>query len=187
MVLFGKKIRIGAVEREILESINAGDLLIGFLCSAHSARRMSSIAYKRALARYRAKKAIDSLILKGLARRTGDTLSITEPGRTILDRTIHYVRDSVHQRSWDGKWRVVTYDIPEKFKSLRHQIRGILKRAGFIKLHNSVWVFPHECHELLELIQSDRRISNFVLYGTLEKIESTESLREQFGLAKIEI
>lgn len=182
MVLFGPKRRVGKVEREILESITAGDMLIGFLCSARSYRRMEKIAYERALTRYRRRKAIDSLITKGFAVRNGDMLHITSDGRDVLENAVQRTRTSLSTKEWDGKWRIVAYDIPERYKKLRDQVRHILKRSGFVKLHHSLWVFPHDCTELTELIQTDSRLRAGVLYGVLDGVQDDAKLRAIFNL-----
>ena len=183
MVLFGPRKRLGSIEKEILESITAGDLLVGFLCSARSSTQMHKIAHKRAVARYRTRKAIDSLVAKGWAIRRAGSIAITEDGRLQLEQAILITKDSLKTLAWDGKWRVISYDIHESHSKLRDHVRAILKRAGFAKLHHSIWIFPHECHELSELIKRDQRLKVFVLYGVLESIEGTERLRKLFNLS----
>ena len=141
---------------------------------------MYAVARERAQQRYRTKKSIDTLVLQGWVRRNGEILSITDSGKTMLDTTIESLRSSITSTTWDGKWRIVAFDIPEELSVLRHQIRSILKRAGFIKLQQSVWIFPHECHELAALIQHDQRIRKHVLYGVLSEIDNSERLRTLF-------
>lgn len=182
MVLFGPRKRLGLIEKEILESITAGDMLVGFLCSARSSRRMYKVARERAVARYRTQKAIDSLITKGWATRKGDYVGITSDGKFELDKAILNAQVSLRDRVWDGKWRIISYDIPESHSKLRDRVRAILKRAGFAKLHHSIWIFPHECRELSDLIKRDRRLKSYILYGVLENIEGTERLRKLFEL-----
>ena len=180
MVLFGPKRRLGKVEKEILESITGGDLLIGFLCSARSTRQMNKIAYERALARYRRRKSIASLVMKGFAVRNGEVLHITADGINALENAVQRVRTTLTQKGWDGKWRVVAYDIPEQYKKLRDQVRYILKRAGFVKLHHSIWVFPHDCNELTDLMKTDRRLRAYMLYGVFDSIQDDGKLRDFF-------
>ena len=182
MVLFGPKKRLGKVEREILESITAGDLLIGFLCSARSSRAMYKIAFERARARYRTKQIIDSLVTKGFAMRNGELLSITDAGRNMLENTVNRTRNSLAKIAWDGKWRIVAYDIPSGHNKLRDKVRYVLRRAGFFKLHHSIWIFPHDCKELSDLIQSDRRLKSCLVYGVLESIEDDKRIRAFFNL-----
>lgn len=45
---------------------------------------------------------------------------------------------------WDGLWRVVIYDIPEKNRNKRDKLRKWLKRFGFAQWQISVWVSPHQ-------------------------------------------
>jgi phenylacetic acid degradation operon negative regulatory protein len=45
-------------------------------------------------------------------------------------------------RSWDGKWRMVVFDLPEEKRSLRNELRRELRAARFGGLQGSVWVSP---------------------------------------------
>jgi len=57
-----------------------------------------------------------------------------------------------------------------------------LSRLGFVKLQNSVWVFPYDCEELIVMMKSSLFLGKDVLYITGEKIENDMWLREIFGL-----
>lgn len=55
---------------------------------------------------------------------------------------------------WDGRWRVVVFDIPEKKKEVRNYFRRKIVEFGFIQAQKSVYVFPFECEqEVLRLVQ----------------------------------
>lgn len=43
------------------------------------------------------------------------------------------------QNEWDGIWRVVVFDIPEKNKKVRNALRQTLKMLEFYQLQKSVW------------------------------------------------
>jgi phenylacetic acid degradation operon negative regulatory protein len=45
-------------------------------------------------------------------------------------------------RSWDGKWRMVLFDVPTKQNAQRQQLRRYLRGKGFGYLQNSVWITP---------------------------------------------
>lgn len=47
------------------------------------------------------------------------------------------------QKKWDGKWRLVMYDLPIRFKKARDAFRWKLKDLGFYQLQKSVWIYPH--------------------------------------------
>jgi CRISPR-associated endonuclease Cas2 len=74
------------------------------------------------------------------------------------------------------------FDIPEKRRAVRDQLRQTLNNIGFIKLQNSVWVYPYECSELISLLKSDFKIGKDVLYLTVTEIENDEFLRKHYQL-----
>ena len=45
-------------------------------------------------------------------------------------------------RSWDGKWRMVIFDVPQARESARARLRRSLVQRGFGYLQNSVWITP---------------------------------------------
>lgn len=56
---------------------------------------------------------------------------------------------------WDGKWRVMIFDIPEKRRTARDLLRKRLKGWGFIPWQQSVWVTKKNCtKELRDYIKS---------------------------------
>ena len=65
---------------------------------------------------------------------------LTEAGR----RYVLGGRDPVKQweRGWDGKWRLVLFDIPVGRDAHRVRLRRYLRQNGFGYLQNSVWISP---------------------------------------------
>ena len=143
---------------------------------------MYKVARERANRRYKTRKAIDRLIASGYVNRHGEKIGITAEGNRALERLVKITNTKLRSHSWDRKWRMVAFDIPERHKGLRDQVRLILKRAGFRKLQHSVWIFPHACEELAALIKEDPRVASHLLYGVLETIENDAYLRKLFSL-----
>lgn len=46
-------------------------------------------------------------------------------------------------KKWDGKWRIIIFDVPEKLKGKRELLRGELKAYGFLQIQKSVLAYPH--------------------------------------------
>lgn len=46
----------------------------------------------------------------------------------------------VEDKEWDGKYRLVFFDIPEKNRAVRDLLRSKLKKLGFVGWQKSVWV-----------------------------------------------
>lgn len=85
---------------------------------------------------------------------------------------------------WDRRWRIVIFDIPHERRALRDSVRSVLKRLGFFRLQNSVWVHPYDCEEIITLLKLDMRIRTEVLYIISDAIEYDRPLREHFNLPK---
>ncbi len=114
--------------------------------------------------------------------RSGEKYSITGKGTRAIGAAIGKTRAMLGKKPWDKKWRMVAFDIPQEHGSARARIRGILRRAGFVKLQQSIWVFPHECQELVDLIKEETHLASCILYGLLETIENDGRLRKAFRL-----
>jgi DNA-binding transcriptional regulator PaaX len=160
-----------------------GDLLYAFLTSARSTKLYRQKLQARAKEAYRRRLAAERLISRGYVTRVGDRLSIRKAGLRILERTIEDTKKTLGRKHWDGKWRIVAFDIPEKQRHLRSEMRSVLKRTGFIQLQKSIWVFPHDCEELAVLLKEEVQLKECVLYGVLEKIDNDSSLRKKFSFS----
>lgn len=87
------------------------------------------------------------------------------------------------QKRWDGKYRVIIFDIPEVNRIKREAFRGKLKELGFFPLQKSVWVYPYPCQTEIELLRKffNLRKKNLRILE-VEKIEDDGFLRKFFNL-----
>ena len=53
-------------------------------------------------------------------------------------------------RAWDGRWRMVLFDLPVKATALRASMRRFLLEHGFGYLQQSVWITPDSLEEIRE-------------------------------------
>lgn len=60
--------------------------------------------------------------------------------------------DACWQRPWDGRWRLVLFDVPVGQDSVRNRLRGFLHSRGFGYLQHSVWVTPHPLSKERQLL-----------------------------------
>lgn len=65
--------------------------------------------------------------------------------------------------NWDGKWRIVIFDIPEKRRAARQFLRKKLIEWGFQKWQKSVWACKKNCTQQLEEIIKQVGIEDWVL------------------------
>ena len=85
-------------------------------------------------------------------------------------------------KKWDGKFRVIIFDIKVSKNRERTAVRRQLIVWGFLRLQNGVWVHPFECFEVVSLLKEHFGVKSEVVYMTVESIESDSFLRKQFGL-----
>jgi CRISPR-associated endonuclease Cas2 len=85
-------------------------------------------------------------------------------------------------KSWDGKWRLVMFDLPIKYTKARNSLRFKLKQLGFIQFQKSVWIYPYDCEDLISLLKADFKIGKDILYMIVEKLENDWRLRKSFNL-----
>ena len=88
----------------------------------------------------------------------------------------------IKENLWDGKWRTVIFDIPEKLKSARNALRDKLKEVGFHELQKSVFVFPYECKDEIDFIIEFFNLRQYVRYGIFDFIDNDLHLRKTFNL-----
>jgi phenylacetic acid degradation operon negative regulatory protein len=64
--------------------------------------------------------------------------------------------------SWDGAWRVVTFDVPETRRKERKLLWQALRSRKLGLLQRSVWVWPHDLTRILhEIVQVKGLPHNF--------------------------
>jgi DNA-binding transcriptional regulator PaaX len=121
-------------------------------------------------------------LIKFAQGRNGWRLELTENG--LMELMAYELRQKLIDSSkpWDGRWRFLIFDIPETRRVTRDQIRRSLISFGFYRLQNSVWVFPYECEEVLELLRINYGVRYDALYLRAEKVAKDQRLRRYFGL-----
>jgi len=131
-------------------------------------------------------KTIDKMLREGKIEfvKKGDKsfIRVTNKGKEQLTKYEIGELEITKPKKWDKKWRVVMFDIKETRKGTRKLLRDKLVRLGFVRLQNSVWIFPYDCEELVIMMKSNLFLGKDVLYMTVEKLENDKWLKEIFGL-----
>lgn len=83
---------------------------------------------------------------------------------------------------WDGIWRVVIFDIPEKKKIARDFLRAKLKELGFFKLQKSVLVTPWDCKDIVDFVKHFYQVGDYVNLILAKKLDQEEYLKQYFDL-----
>lgn len=70
----------------------------------------------------------------------------------------------------DGKWTMITFDVPSKNNKSRDLLRSILQNLGFRLLQKSVWVTPYDVSRKLELALQMYSLDKFVKIFLVEEL-----------------
>ena len=110
-------------------------------------------------------------------------ISLTEKGRKMAGRFQIDDLKINKPKKWDRKWRLVIFDIAQLKSLQRNTFRGKLKELGFFPLQKSVWIYPYQCKDEIELLRE------FFGFGrkeirliTAENIENDDFLKRKFKL-----
>lgn len=85
--------------------------------------------------------------------------------------------------SWDGKWRMIIFDIPKDMKKAREAFRFHLKKLGFYKLQKSVFILPFTCWEEIDFLVELYDLKPFVRQVLVDEIDNGLHLRKIFGFS----
>ncbi|HEY4495960.1 MAG TPA: hypothetical protein VJC04_01200 [Candidatus Paceibacterota bacterium] len=87
-----------------------------------------------------------------------------------------------HQKNWDGKWRIVIFDIPHYLKKTRESLRLLFKNIGFYPLQKSVFIYPFDCQKEIEFITEYHRANKFIRFIIADSVDNELFLRKYFNL-----
>ena len=136
--------------------------------------------------RYQLKTSVSRLTHRGYLEVTyvggKGKLQLTPSGQRLAALMGEGTLKIKRPRRWDGKWRILVFDIPEQRKKVRAHLRSMLIGLGLKRLQQSVWVLPYDCEDLIMLLKADLRIVKELLYVIADKIENDLPLRKHFAL-----
>ena len=179
--------RLGAFQQAMLAAVVVGSVVLIAATIPNAARLLKYFpGYKKgAKFNYQAKSALGRLVARGcvifVEKGNKRYARITERGERMLQMELEKVIIT-KKRKWDRRWRVVIFDIPEKRKSVRASLRRFMGEYGFVRLQDSVWIYPYDCEDLITLAKANFRIGADVLYMIVERLEHDKHLREHFSL-----
>lgn len=101
--------------------------------------------------------------------------------RRVLAFSLNYLKIP-QPKNWDGKWRLVIFDIPDFLRNERNNFREILKNLGFYQLQKSIYVYPYPCQDEIDFVSAIFKVYPYLIYLEATKIENEEVLKKFFGL-----
>lgn len=134
------------------------------------------------------KRILESLEKKEIIslEKIGDEVfvrSIDKKNPQVIKYSIKALLDFKKKKKvWGGKWYIVFFDVPEAQRNKRNYMRNFLVKMGFYPYQKSVYLFPYECEEEINLIKKIVESGKYMKYIVAEKIEDEKMAKMFFNL-----
>jgi len=102
----------------------------------------------------------DGSIEKGASQDEFPSYRLTEKGFGELSLEFPFFR--FLRSTWDHKWRVISYEIPESKRELRDRLRREMQGWGLGPWHRSFWLTPHPITSTLKEIVSGKQEEQYI-------------------------
>ena len=175
------------IQHAVLAAVAVTGIIAFAAIAGNAVQLLDYLPNERYNLKYRVKSVAGRLVAKGYANwveRSGKKfLRITPKGRKAL--ALEQAKAALGDRKkkkWDGRWRMVAFDIPERRRGVRFRLRAVMREIGFVRLQDSVWVYPYDCEDFIALLKAELKIGKDVLYAIADTIEHDKDLRWHFNL-----
>lgn len=110
------------------------------------------------------------------------TIALTKNGKKVA---LRYRLENMFipkPKKWDGKWRLVLFDIPEKLRKSRDSFRFHLRQLGFFEYQKSSFIYPYPCDREVDYLREFWRVKPFVRFLIVEQMDNEPHLRNIFDV-----
>jgi len=179
-----KRTRKNQIQKVILATIATAGVLSVMAVAPNALQALSMFGFgKKGKYRYAVESSRKRMLNAGLLEYTPEGfLRLTPKGETKLRQLETRDYKLKKPKRWDKKWRLLIFDIRQEKRSLRDKVRRTLVAIGFVRLQNSVWVYPYDCEDLATLLKADFKIGKELLYLIADKVENDGWLKKEFNL-----
>lgn len=179
-----KIIRLGETEKKVLMAIGLGILVASVLAIPNLPIALQPIFKLRG--NKALQKMLENIKNKGLINLGGEEMKLTAKGKKMLREIELSDLKLAKPKEWDGTWRLVAYDVPEKYKKSRDFFRYILEKNHFYQIQKSLWVHPYQCKEEIAAVAQNMHLLPYVIVMETEKLPNEQNMQDHFGLSEDE-
>lgn len=86
------------------------------------------------------------------------------------------------KEKWDGKWRLIIFDIPEETREKRDQLRFLLKKNNFKLLQASVFISPYALNREALKYLKETGLIDYIRILKVEEMDNDKDLLKKFDL-----
>lgn len=109
-------------------------------------------------------------------------IKLTKKGK-LQALLLRMENDFARVRKWDGKWRVIIWDIPESSRKQRNRMRYAVKDLGFYQLQKSVFITPFPLPASAVQYLRESGLLKFIRFLRVDKLDDDRFLKKHFGVS----
>jgi len=122
-------------------------------------------------------------LIEYVCNKNGKTvIKITKKGETKLRAFDIELMKINKPKKWDGKWRLVMFDIPMRFTKGREALRYHLKELDFFQFQKSAWIYPYPCEDEIIFVADFFGVGKYVEVLVIENVLREEKIKKYFNL-----
>jgi DNA-binding transcriptional regulator PaaX len=181
------KAKAVSISKYILKGIGIAGLITIAVIAPNSLQMLKLFGFDKKRYKpqsvYVAFKRLQKKRLIEIREKNGKTIIIiTDAGKKRLLAYNFEEMKIKKPKKWDGKWRIVGFDIPEKYKRVREALRFKLKELGFLQIQKSLFVYPYPCREEIEFIGEIFQINKYIIFIETASITNEDYLKRKFKI-----
>ncbi len=108
------------------------------------------------------KSTINILVREGMiTKENNDSTKVALTAQGFSELCLSFPSFRYMKEKWDGVWRILSYEIPEKKRDLRDRLRREVVGWGLGPWHRSFWLTPHPIISTLKFLTSQKEEEKF--------------------------
>ncbi len=129
--------------------------------------------------RRKLKRTVFSLEKQGfLQYGSSDSLKLTTKG---IQRAV-YESLQIRKQTWDKRWRLVMFDIPETKRGARIALSRKIIEMGMRHVQDSVFISPYPCEEEITTAAKFLHVDKYIQLAVAISISDSTKFKKEFDL-----
>jgi len=178
-----KKYEKGEIGEIILSTLLVVGVITIAVTMPNAVQLFKYFTPKNATERARIKLSVRRLEKGGLIEATGskgESFTLTQKGKEKAMRYAIEQMKIVSQKTWDKKWRLIMFDVPEDKKQARRAINLALKKLGCVQYQKSVFITPFPCKKEIDFVGECFGVREHIRMIVASEVEGVASLQKVF-------
>lgn len=182
------KYKKGELAKEILKGLAIGGLIVASFALPNLPQVFSFFGIKSPRDRYRIKQSLknlcDNKFIDIYEKNNEMVVKITEKGNKKILKYKFDEMKLIRPKKWDGCCRIISFDIPERYKKERDALTWKLKDMELYPLQKSVFICPFECRDEIDFIGEFYGVRKFIHHFVAQEIDEIdkELLKRYYNL-----